>query len=280
MKSRVLPEAIALRLMGAILHAFAPRWFFRAPQHPHNWREVMGRRLLASLAATTAVAASLLISSAGTATWPMLRPHRQRSRLPRTRRSARSHLERRPTRDFEGRLQDRDHSARSVGKQVYECKARRLTYEPAAVPVAVLNTPRGATVGIHGQGPFWAHFDGSKVAGLPPLKWCQWPTPRTFRLLLKAESTTGTVARSARSGSSSASTPGVESHRRPATAGHGRRRLLGDLRVLGEVGTSHPVRRRDNPSRRRTAVSTSALPRPIQGTVRITWSIAHSSADE
>jgi hypothetical protein len=52
---------------------------------------------------------------------------------------------------------------RGVGKQVYECKADGLKRTLRLGPVAVLTTPRGATVGIHGRGPFWAHFDGSKV---------------------------------------------------------------------------------------------------------------------
>ena len=129
----------------------------------------MRRRLLASLSATAAVAASFLISSAGSATAADTTAHTSR----------RSHKARESTSTgkvpSELNIPSSDPgykivaTLRGVGKQVYDCKADGLTYEPAAVPVAVLNTPRGATVGIHGQGPFWAHFDGSKViAALPP----------------------------------------------------------------------------------------------------------------
>ena len=58
---------------------------------------------------------------------------------------------------------------RGVGKQVYDCKADGLTYELRRRAGCRTDTPRGAPVGIHGQGPFWAHFDGSKV-DRPPFR--------------------------------------------------------------------------------------------------------------
>ena len=50
---------------------------------------------------------------------------------------------------------------RGVGKQVYTCVNGTYTLRE---PVATLQNLRGgATVGIHGKGPFWASFDGSRV---------------------------------------------------------------------------------------------------------------------
>jgi hypothetical protein len=154
----------------------------------------MRRRLLASLSAIAAVAASLLIGSAVPAT----AADTTADPTPVAQSAGSTSAEKIPS---ELNIPPSDPgykivaTLRGVGKQVYECKADGLTYEPAAVPVAVLNTPRGATVGIHGQGPFWAHFDGSKViAALPPLKVVPStdPSKNIPRLLLKAQSTTGT----------------------------------------------------------------------------------------
>jgi hypothetical protein len=59
---------------------------------------------------------------------------------------------------------------RGVGKQVYDCNSATGTYTtPAREPMAGLFTTRGLPAGIHGVGPFWADFDGSRVVGaLPP----------------------------------------------------------------------------------------------------------------
>ena len=56
---------------------------------------------------------------------------------------------------------------RGVGKQVYTCgtDGKYALREP----VATLSTLRGAPAGIHGKGPFWAHFDGSRVDGSAPI---------------------------------------------------------------------------------------------------------------
>jgi len=54
---------------------------------------------------------------------------------------------------------------RGVGVQVYTCGADGKFPAAPREPVATLQNPRGSTVGIHGRGPFWAAFDGSKVVG-------------------------------------------------------------------------------------------------------------------
>ena len=52
---------------------------------------------------------------------------------------------------------------RGVGSQVYTCGADGKFPTTPREPVATLQNPRGGTVGIHGKGPFWASFDGSRV---------------------------------------------------------------------------------------------------------------------
>jgi hypothetical protein len=49
---------------------------------------------------------------------------------------------------------------RGVGEQVYTCTNGVYVLRE---PVAVLSSPRGGPVAIHGKGPFWANFDGSRV---------------------------------------------------------------------------------------------------------------------
>jgi hypothetical protein len=129
----------------------------------------MGRRLLASLAATAAVAASLLIGSAGSAT------------------AADTTAQSASTADARGsdgvtpnaNLKDKPiyvdetkfkivATLRGVGKQIYDCSGGTATL-PAREPAAVLSALRGAPVGIHGKGPFWTHFDGSRVDGSAPV---------------------------------------------------------------------------------------------------------------
>jgi hypothetical protein len=53
---------------------------------------------------------------------------------------------------------------RGIGKQVYDCPAGATTYT-FREPIAGLFTPRGLPDGIHGAGPFWANFDGSRFVG-------------------------------------------------------------------------------------------------------------------
>jgi hypothetical protein len=56
---------------------------------------------------------------------------------------------------------------RGVGKQVYDCTNGAYVFRE---PIATLEELRGKkTVGIHGAGPFWASFDGSKVIGTAPV---------------------------------------------------------------------------------------------------------------
>ncbi len=55
---------------------------------------------------------------------------------------------------------------RGVGKQVYDCKGTTFGFRE---PIAGLLNSRGVPTGIHGAGPFWADFDGSKVVGTSPV---------------------------------------------------------------------------------------------------------------
>jgi Protein of unknown function (DUF3455) len=51
---------------------------------------------------------------------------------------------------------------RGVGKQVYDCTNGAYVFRE---PMAGLFTTRGLPAGIHGKGPFWDDFDGSRVEG-------------------------------------------------------------------------------------------------------------------
>jgi Protein of unknown function (DUF3455) len=55
---------------------------------------------------------------------------------------------------------------RGVGKQVYDCVGGTYVFRE---PIAGLVTLRLVPAGIHGAGPFWAGFDGSKVIGKSPV---------------------------------------------------------------------------------------------------------------
>jgi hypothetical protein len=56
---------------------------------------------------------------------------------------------------------------RGTGKQVYNCVNGSYTLRE---PVAVLTALGGGSpVGIHGQGPYWASLDGSRVNGSAPV---------------------------------------------------------------------------------------------------------------
>jgi Protein of unknown function (DUF3455) len=55
---------------------------------------------------------------------------------------------------------------RGVGKQVYDCTDGKYVFRE---PIAGLVSLRLAPAGIHGAGPFWASFDGSKVIGISPV---------------------------------------------------------------------------------------------------------------
>jgi len=123
----------------------------------------MGRRLLTSLAATAAVATSLLISSAGPAT-----AADSTAAAPANTQSAVAPIAKVPD-----AVQVKDPTLKivatlhGVGKQIYDCTPGNpyVLREPAAG----LFTSRGVPTGIHGQGPgpgpFWTAFDGSRVDG-------------------------------------------------------------------------------------------------------------------
>ena len=53
-------------------------------------------------------------------------------------------------------------SLRGVGKQIYDCNGRHVHFRE---PAAGLFTSRGVPAAIHGKGPFWTNFDGSRVDG-------------------------------------------------------------------------------------------------------------------
>jgi len=53
-------------------------------------------------------------------------------------------------------------SLRGVGKQIYDCNGSTYTFRE---PAAGLFTSRGVPAAIHGKGPFWTNFDGSRVDG-------------------------------------------------------------------------------------------------------------------
>jgi hypothetical protein len=53
---------------------------------------------------------------------------------------------------------------RGVGKQVYDCNPATGKFD-FREPMAGLFTARGLPAGIHGKGPFWADFDGSRFDG-------------------------------------------------------------------------------------------------------------------
>ena len=53
---------------------------------------------------------------------------------------------------------------RGVGKQIYDCNAGTYKFRE---PAAVLFNLRAGQAGIHGKGPFWTLFDGSKVTIRP-----------------------------------------------------------------------------------------------------------------
>jgi hypothetical protein len=121
----------------------------------------MRRRLLAGLAATAAVATSLLISSAGPATAadtantpPAAAPSTAVQSAGSTTNGTRDAIKiPEPGYKIVATL-------RGIGKQVYTCTNGVYVLRE---PVAVLSSPRGGPVAIHGKGPFWAHFDGSRV---------------------------------------------------------------------------------------------------------------------
>ena len=118
----------------------------------------MRRRLLASLAATAAVATSLLISSAGPAT--AATPEASASNVSSGGVTPNAKL---PTTIQVDETKFKIVATlRGVGKQIYDCSGGTATFRE---PAAGLFSLRGAPAGIHGKGPFWTNFDGSRVDG-------------------------------------------------------------------------------------------------------------------
>lgn len=124
----------------------------------------MGRRLLTSLAAATAAAAAILITSvvpasADPAAAPALADSNTAARSTGVT----------PNSQLPDVIKVDENqfkivaTLRGVGKQVYDCQPDN-TYK-FREPVAGLFTSRGVPTGIHGVGPFWASFDGSRVNG-------------------------------------------------------------------------------------------------------------------
>lgn len=147
----------------------------------------MGRRLLASLAATTAVAASLLISSAGPATAADA-PEASTSNVSSGARVT-------PNGKLPEAIRVTDPNLkivatlRGVGKQIYDCTNGTATLRE---PAAGLFTSRGTPAGIHGKGPFWTNFDGSRVDGAPQPVSVPQPAPNIPWLKVTAASNAGT----------------------------------------------------------------------------------------
>jgi hypothetical protein len=116
------------------------------------------RRLLAGLAATAAVATSLLISSAGPAT----------AAAPEASAATSQSAGVTANKDLPLNIQVTDPNLkivatlRGVGKQIYDCNGSIYVFRDSA---AELFTLRGIPAGIHGKGPFWTNFDGSRVDG-------------------------------------------------------------------------------------------------------------------
>ena len=69
-------------------------------------------------------------------------------------------------------------SLRGVGKQIYDCNGTTYTFRE---PAAGLFTSRGVPAAIHGKGPFWTNFDGSRVDGKPTT-----PSPSSVQPDLKS----------------------------------------------------------------------------------------------
>jgi hypothetical protein len=124
----------------------------------------MKRRIFTSIAATAAVAASIVISSGAAeaqtaAPAPALAATNSSPVSPGVTPNASL-----PTAIQVDETQNKVIATlRGVGKQVYSCSATGTW--AFQEPVAGLFTSRGIPTAIHGKGPFWAAFDGSHVDG-------------------------------------------------------------------------------------------------------------------
>jgi hypothetical protein len=131
------------------------------PQHQHIG-DVMRRRLFTGVAAAAALAGSLLIngpaSAAAAPDTSATATTDSRSGAGVTPNEALAEaIKVTPTENLKAVA-----TLRGVGKQVYDCVGGSWTFRE---PVAVLATSRGIPAAIHGKGPFWTNFDGSRVEG-------------------------------------------------------------------------------------------------------------------
>ena len=207
----------------------------------------MRRRLLASLAATAAVAASLLISSAGPATAAdaAAAPRRRRRRMRRAPEST-------PEREAPGRQiqvdrpepQDRRDAAR--GRQA-DLRLHERHLRSSANRWPGCSRCAALPAGIHGKGPFWTNFDGSRVEATRRRREVAQPRHRptspgscSRRQAPRTVATFGNVdVHPAHRHQGRQSLP-------PRAAAPTRRRgLRGELRVLGTQVTITPPNRRD-----------------------------------
>lgn len=80
--------------------------------------------------------------------------------------------------------------AYAAGTQNYECQNNAWTFRQ---PRAVLVDENGEQLGIHGRGPFWAAYDGSRVIGSAPVSAAA-ADPRQDVPLLLLKATPGETA--------------------------------------------------------------------------------------
>jgi Protein of unknown function (DUF3455) len=126
------------------------------------------RRVLATMAAATALAASLMVTGVGAAGATELAPSTQ-SGATADRNGGGGPT---PNSKLPAAIQVDEtqfkvvSTMRGTGKQVYDCVDGAYKFRE---PIATLTSLRGAPTGIHGAGPFWASFDGSKVVGTGPV---------------------------------------------------------------------------------------------------------------
>jgi len=149
------------------VHPSRSATFLTAPQHRSQLEKVMNRRFVTGLATATALAGSLLITGVNSA-----------SAAPDSSAAAAA-----DARGGGGGVTSNDRldasikvtdptlkivaTMRGTGKQVYDCNASEAW--ALREPVATLAAQRGGQGGIHGAGPFWASFDGSRVVSISPV---------------------------------------------------------------------------------------------------------------
>jgi hypothetical protein len=163
--------------------------FLSAPQHPEI-EEVMKRQLFAGLAAVATVTASLIFASSASAAAPD----------PTAAAAAAAAIGGgTPNAKLPADIQVDETQFKivasliGVGKQIYDCTGAGFTFRE---PAAGLFTSRGIPAAIHGKGPFWTDFDGSRVDGsgavadpvggpknVPWLKLIATPAPNTTGVL-------------------------------------------------------------------------------------------------